>query len=102
MRYSADEIAACKMYMHKEVDEHEDDALIELDMCAAAEYLEGAGIHDNGRNGARYTLALYGLTNHFYDTRNDLNAEVPIPKNIRNLIKQLEHDCELQAAGGIL
>lgn len=102
MRYSDAEIAECKLYMHLEVDEHEEDPIIDLIMASAAEYLEGAGIVDDGQDSARYKLAWYGLTLHYYDTRNDMNAEMPMPRNVRNLIKQLEHDCELKAAGGIL
>ena len=84
------QIAACKAYMR--VDGDEDDELIGQLCDAAAEYLSAAGA-ERGEAGsaraARYDLALWALTLHYYDHRDAVGTEAALPLGIRPIITQL-------------
>lgn len=85
------QIAACKAYMR--VDGDEDDALIGHLCDAAAEYLSAAGAErgaDDSAQAARYDLALWALTLHYYDHRDAVGTEAPLPLGIRPIITQLK------------
>ena len=82
-------LTACKEYMR--VDGDEDDELITRLMGAAREYLEGAGISAPEESSWLYTMALHSLTLHYYDHRDAVGAEAPIPTGLRPIINQLKH-----------
>lgn len=85
------QVVACKAYMR--IDHGEDDLLIGQ-MCDAAEgYLSDAGCvrgAEGSPAAARYDLALWALTLHYYDHRDAVGTEAPIPLGIRPLINQLK------------
>lgn len=83
---------ACKQYMHVEQDcGAAEDALILDLMGAAREYLDGAGIPEPEEPGRLYTLALHSLTLHYYDHRDAVGGEAPLPTGLRPIINQLKH-----------
>lgn len=85
------QIAACKAYMR--VDGDEDNGLIGQLCDAAAEYLSAAGAErgeDGSARAARYDLALWALTLHYYDHRDAVGTEAALPLGIRPIITQLK------------
>lgn len=85
------QVAACKAYMR--VDGDEDNALIGQLCDAAAGYLAAAGAErgaDNSAQAARYDLALWALTLHYYDHRDAVGTEAALPLGIRPIITQLK------------
>lgn len=83
---------ACKQYMHVEQDCGEDEDKLILDlMDAAKEYLDGAGIPEPEEPRRLYTLALHALTLHYYDHRDAVGGEAPLPTGVRPIINQLKH-----------
>jgi len=83
----AQALAACKDYMR--VDGDEDDALISGLMSAAKEYLRNAGIPEQDSD--LYTVAVQSLTLHWYDHRDAVGGEAPLPIGLRPVINQLKH-----------
>lgn len=81
-------LKACKNYMR--VDGDDDDETIEALMAAAAEYLANAGIPAPEAESALYNLALYSLTLHYYDHRDAVGTEAPLPTGLRPVINQLK------------
>lgn len=86
-------LKACKDYMR--VDGDEDDALITSLMGAAKEYLTGAGIEEPEEPTALYTMAVHSLTLHYYDHRDAVGGEAPLPLGLRPIINQLKHSGEM-------
>lgn len=85
------QIAACKAYMR--VDGNEDDELIGQLCDAAAGYLSAAGAErgkDGSARAAQYDLALWALTLHYYDHRDAVGTEAPLPLGVRPIITQLK------------
>lgn len=80
-------LRACKSYMR--VDGDDDDETIGALMDAAAEYLENAGIPAESTS-PLYNLALYSLTLHYYDHRDAVGTEAPLPTGLRPVINQLK------------
>lgn len=72
------------------VDGNDDDETIGALMDAAAEYLSNAGIPAPESSSALYTLALHSLTLHYYDHRDAVGTEAPIPTGLRPIINQLK------------
>ena len=83
---------ACKQYMR--VDGSDDDTLILSLMDAAKEYLSGAGIPEPEEQSSLYTMALQSLTLHYYDHRDSVGGEAPLPSGLRPIINQLKHSAE--------
>lgn len=81
-------LKACKDYMR--VDGNDDDDTIEALMAAAAEYLQNAGIPAPESASPLYTLALHSLTLHYYDHRDAVGTEAPLPTGLRPVINQLK------------
>lgn len=83
---------ACKQYMRVEQDcgEAEDALILDL-MDAAREYLAGAGIPEPEEPVKLYDLALHSLTLHYYDHRDAVGGEAPLPTGLRPIINQLKH-----------
>lgn len=86
------QVAACKAYMR--IDGDEDDKLIGQLCDAAAAYLATAGatrgMEDGSQRAAQYDLALWALTLHYYDHRDAVGAEAPLPIGVRPIIHQLK------------
>lgn len=89
MAFTPEQVAACKLYMR--IDGDSDDVTIEAMMAAAAEYLANAGITEPEGGSALYTLALQSLTLHYYDHRDSVGTEAPMPTGLRPVINQLKH-----------
>ena len=90
---AAADLAACKLYMR--VDGDDDDALITTLMSAAKEYLRNAGIEEpDSEEHSLYTIAVYSLTLHYYDHRDAVGEEAPLPTGLRPIINQLKHSGE--------
>jgi uncharacterized phage protein (predicted DNA packaging) len=85
-------LAACKDYMR--VDGDQDDALIAGLMAAAKEYLDNAGIPEPETASPLYTMAVHSLTLHYYDHRDAVGGEAPLPTGLRPIINQLKHSGE--------
>ena len=83
-----DRLDACKLYMR--IDGTEEDTLIESLLCAAQEYLSGAGIHRTGDNVQRYDLAINSLALFYYDHRDAVGTEACLPIGLRPIITQLK------------
>ena len=82
-------LQACLDYMH--VDE-DDNGRIENEFIPAAKaYLAGAGIAEPTPDDPLYTLAVHALTLHFYDHRDSVGGEAPLPIGLRPVINQLKH-----------
>lgn len=82
-------LEACKQYMR--VDGDEDNELIAGLMAAAKEYLDNAGIPEPEEATALYTMAVHSLTLHYYDHRDAVGGEAPLPLGLRPIINQLKH-----------
>ena len=82
-------LEACKTYMR--VDGDDDNELITGLMAAAKEYLAGAGIAEPEADSPLYTLAVHSLTLHYYDHRDAVGGEAPLPTGLRPIINQLKH-----------
>ena len=85
-------LEACKTYMR--VDGDEDDELIATLMAAAKEYLANAGIPEPEEASPLYTMAVHSLTLHYYDHRDAVGGEAPLPLGLRPIINQLKHSGE--------
>lgn len=86
---------ACKQYMHVEQDCGEDEDALILDLMGAAkEYLAGSGIPEPEEPSKLYTLALHSLTLNYYDHRDAVGEEAPLPTGLRPIINQLKHSAE--------
>lgn len=85
------QLEACKAYMR--VDGSEEDELIRS-LCSAAEgYLTRAGCRRSETDeaqAAQYDLALWSLTLHYYDHRDAVGTEAPLPIGLRPVITQLK------------
>ena len=86
MAVNKDELAAAKDYMR--IDGDDDDALIEALMEAAKVYLKNAGIElcDD----PLHNLAVWSLTLHYYDHRDAVSSEAPLPTGLRPIINMLK------------
>lgn len=88
------ELDACKQYMHEDSNNNDERIWNEF-MPAAKAYLAGAGIHEpDGSDvlaSALYQLAFHSLTLHYYDHRDAVDGEAPIPIGLRPIINQLKH-----------
>ena len=87
-----EQVAACKAYMR--IDGDEDDKLIGRLCDAAAAYLAAAGatrgMEDGSQRAAQYDLALWARTLHYYDHRDAVGTEAPLPIGVRPIIHQLK------------
>ena len=81
-------LCACKSYMR--VDGDEDDETIKALMAAAGEYLRNAGIPEPETPSPLYSLALNSLTLHYYDHRDAVGTEAPLPTGLRPILNQLK------------
>lgn len=88
-------LASCRRYAR--LDECDDETIIEL-MELAVEYLSGAGIPEPDAWGARYKTVVNALTLHYYDHRDDQDAQTAHPPALRVLINQLKTEAEVDAA----
>ncbi len=86
---AASALRACLDYMH--VDEDEDGRIEHEFMPAAQEYLAESGITDENTPAHLYLLMFHSLTLHFYDHRDAVGAEAPLPTGLRLLINQRKH-----------
>lgn len=88
---TAAQIEACKAYMR--VDGDGEDTLI-ASLCDAAEgYLTRAGCRrseTDAAQAAQYDLALWSLTLHYYDHRDAVGTEAPLPLGLPPVITQLK------------
>ena len=86
------QVAACKAYMR--IDGDEDDKLIGQLCDAAAAYLAAAGatrgMEDGSQRAAHYDLVLWVLTLYYYDHRDAVGTEAPLPIGVRPIIHQLK------------
>ena len=85
---AAQALRACKSYMR--VDGDEDDETIKALMAAAGEYLRNAGIPEPETPTPLYSLALNSLTLHYYDHRDAVGTEAPLPTGLRPILNQLK------------
>ncbi len=83
-------LEACKTYMHVDGDE-EDDLIRDELMPAAKAYLAGAGIPEPEEDSRLYTLAVHSLTLHYFDHRDAVGGEAPLPTGLRPILNQLKH-----------
>ena len=89
---AAADLEACKQYMR--VDGTDDDVLIAGLMEAAKEYLAGAGIEEGEDPSPLYQMAVRSLTLHYYDHRDAVGGEAPLPLGLRPILNQLKHGGE--------
>ena len=89
---AAADLEACKHYMR--VDGTDDDELIAGLMAAAKAYLAGAGIEEGEEPSPLFTLAVHSLTLHYYDHRDAVGGEAPLPLGLRPILTQLKHGGE--------
>ena len=89
---AAADLEACKQYMR--VDGNDDDELIASLMAAAKEYLAGAGIEEGAEPAPLYLMAVRSLTLHYYDHRDAVGGEAPLPLGLRPILNQLKHSGE--------
>ena len=82
------QLDVCKSYMR--VDGNDDDALITSLMEAAVAYLHQAGIDRPEENPAQYDMAVWSLTLHYYDHRDSVGSEAPLPIGLRPILTQLK------------
>lgn len=80
------ELKELKLYMH--VYHDDDDTVIKRTWGAAVEYLEGAGISQDGRN--LVWLATAGLTLHWYENPAFTGTDTSMPVGVRTAINQLK------------
>lgn len=95
-RINPNQLESCKKYMG--VDFDYDDETIESLMETAVDYLTGAGIPESWSR--KYELAVKRLTLHWYDSRNDIAADKPMPLGLRPLINQLKAESFVDSASG--
>ncbi|MDO4810542.1 MAG: head-tail connector protein [Eubacteriales bacterium] len=88
MQIAYNQLAACKAYMR--IDTGDDDALISSLMQAAIAYLHQAGIDRPVENYAQYDMALWSLTLHYYDHRDAVGSETPLPIGLRPILTQMK------------
>lgn len=88
MALSQDKLAAVKAYMR--VDGEDDDPIIAALYAAAELYLKNAGAIESENNRDLYNLAVWSLTLHYYDHRDDVGNESSFPLGIRPIITQLK------------
>ena len=85
------QVTACKTYMR--IDGNGEDTLI-ASLCDAAEgYLTRAGCRRSETDpaqAAQYDLALWSLTLHYYDHRDAVGTEAPLPLGLPPVITQLK------------
>lgn len=94
----ARDLEAVKDYMRFEdlaegLDESEavrQEALIQGLMAAAARYLDNGGIPEPEGEDELYDLCVKGLVLHWYDHRDDVGGETPVPQGLRPVITQLK------------
>lgn len=92
-----DRLESCRRYA--KLDECDDETIIEL-MGMAVEYLEGAGVSEPPEWSSRYSLAVNALTLHYYDHRDDIDAQSAHPQALRAVINQLKMDAVVATAVG--
>lgn len=85
---SGERVMACMEYMR--VEPGTDDRLIQRLMESAETYLKNAGIVRTEENGAQYDLAVWSLTLHYYDHRDSVGSEAPLPIGLRPIINQMK------------
>lgn len=90
---TTEQLAACKEYLR--VDLSADDALITNLMAGAMEYLNIADLSDAS---PQQQLAVWSLTLHRYDHRDDVDGQTPFPIGLRPIINQLKAEAEVAAA----
>jgi len=90
-------LKACLDYAR--IDES-DDSVVRSLIEAAVDYLSGAGIPEPENWCGRYELAVKALTLHYYDHRDDTEAQTAIPLSLRSLINQLKFEAAVAAAAG--
>ncbi|MBR2047129.1 MAG: phage gp6-like head-tail connector protein [Oscillospiraceae bacterium] len=81
-----DALRELKLYMH--VYHDDDDAVIKRTWGAAVEYLESAGISQDGTD--LVWLATAGLTLHWYDNPGFTGTDIAMPVGVRSAINQLK------------
>ena len=64
--------------------------IIEGLRSAAVEYLRGAGIPEPEGESELYDLVVKALTLHWFDHRDDVNGEAPVPLGVRPVLNQLK------------
>ena len=89
------EVALADVKQYMKVDGTDDDRLIETLYGAARTYLKDGGVEKPEKESDLYTLALWGLTLHYYDHRDDVGTNVAIPIGLRNIINQLKQTGEI-------
>lgn len=89
MTITPEVIAGVKSYMHAE--DESDEVVFPL-IRAAIEYLDHAGIEapETREESESYMLCVKALTLHYYDHRDSVNGEAPIPLGLRPIINQLK------------
>ena len=88
-----EELTAVKRFM--KVDGDDDDEVVRVVYAAAQIYLKDGGVVKPEQDSELYTLALWGLTLHYYDNRNLIGNEAAIPVGLRPIINQLKQDGEI-------
>lgn len=88
------ELAAVKRYMR--IEGTDEDSVIKPLLAAAKLYLKNAGVEAPTADADLYNLAVWSLTNHYYDHRDDVGSEPGIPQGLRPILTQLK----LTAMGG--
>lgn len=85
-------VKACLHYMQAdELAEDKDEVALVTELMQAAEiYLGNAGISRPAEHQALYNLALHSLTLHYYDHRDAVGSEAPLPTGLRPIINQLK------------
>lgn len=83
-----EELAEVKRYMR--VDSDEDDAVISALYEAAVIYLQNAGIDECYEFLPLYNLCVWSLTLHYYDHRDAVGTEAPLPTGLRPILNQLK------------
>lgn len=93
---AAEELSQVKGYMR--VDTNEEDALISALLASAKEYLANAGITEPEGPSALYQLAVWGLTLHYYDSREAAadGAKAEMPLGLRTILTQLKLSAGLE------
>lgn len=90
-----EQLESCLSYARIDEDDQE---LVTSLMELAIEYLAGAGIPEPETWGKRYAFAVNALTLHYYDHRDDQDAQTAHPPALRVLINQLKLDALTEAA----
>lgn len=81
------ELNALKAYMR--IDGTDDDEVVALCREAAVAYLANAGVEVNMKN-ALCKMAVWSLALHYYDHRDAVGTEAPLPTGLRPIINQLK------------